>query len=104
MRLRIGAVDLPASGGPGRLGVFNVIDYAAPADGTRAANFGGSYTALVSFDGPSRAKVLLSYGRARSPVRRIRAINCHCYQPDTLRDAWRTRAQVEANLESRDRF
>jgi hypothetical protein len=22
----------------------------------------------------------------------------------TLRDAWRTRAQVEANLESRDRF
>ena len=55
MRLRLGAVDLPASGGPGRIGVFNAIDY-APVNGTRAANFGASYTAVVSFDDPARAK------------------------------------------------
>lgn len=104
MRLRIGAVDLPASGGPGRLGVFNVIDYAAPANGTRTANFGGSYTAVVSFDSPSRAKVLSSYGSSSQPGSPHASDQLPLLSAGTLRDAWRTRAEVEAHLESVDRF
>jgi acyl-homoserine-lactone acylase len=104
MRLRIGAVDLPASGGPGRLGVFDVIDFAPLANGTRAANFGASYMALVSFDRPTRAQVLLSYGASSQPGSPHNSDQLPLLAQGQLRDAWRTRAQVEANLERRDRF
>lgn len=104
MRFRIGSVDLPASGGPGRLGVFNAIDYAALQNGTRAANFGGSYTAVVSFDSPSRAKVLSSYGSSSQPGSPHSNDQLPLLSAETLRDAWRTRAEVEAHLESIDRF
>ena len=104
MRLRLGAVDLPASGGPGRLGIFNVIDYGPLQNGTRAANFGSSYSAVVSFDTPARAKVLLSYGDSSQPGSAHGSDQLSLLSDGVLRDAWRTRAQVEANLESRDQF
>jgi acyl-homoserine-lactone acylase len=104
MRFRIGSVDLPANGGPGRLGVFNAIDYAALQNGTRTANFGGSYTAVVSFDSPSRAKVLSSYGSSSQPGSPHSSDQLPLLSTQTLRDAWRTRAEVEANLESADHF
>ncbi len=104
MRLEIGAVDVPASGGPGRLGVFDVLDFAAAVDGTRAANFGASYIAVVSFDRPAHAKVLLSYGASSQPGSPHNSDQLALLSRGELRDAWRTRAQVEANLESRDRF
>jgi acyl-homoserine-lactone acylase len=104
MRLRIGSVDLPASGGPGRLGVFDVIDFGPIANGTRAANFGASFMALVSFDRPTHAKVLLSYGASSQPGSPHNIDQLPLLAQGKLRDAWRTREAVEANLESRDRF
>jgi acyl-homoserine-lactone acylase len=104
MRLRIGSVDLPASGGPGRLGVFDVIDFGALVNGTRAANFGASFMALVSFDRPTHAKVLLSYGASSQPGSPHNIDQLPLLSQGKLRDAWRTREAVEANLESRDRF
>jgi acyl-homoserine-lactone acylase len=102
MRLRLGSVDLPASGGPGRLGIFNVIDYAPSQDGARAANFGSSYSAVVSFDAPTRARVLLSYGSSSQPGSAHSSDQLALLSAGKLREAWRTRSQVEANLESRD--
>ena len=104
MRLRVGDVDLPASGGPGRLGVFDVIDFAAPKDGRRAANFGDSFIAIVSFDRRARAKVLMTYGNASQSVSPHISDQAPLLARHELRDAWRTRAEVEANLESRDTF
>jgi acyl-homoserine-lactone acylase len=105
MRLRIDGVDLPASGGPGRLGIFDVIDYGPPAgDGTRTANFGDSFVALVSFDGPARAKVLMTYGNASQPGDPHGSDQLPLTMRRELRDAWRTRAEVEANLESRETY
>ncbi len=104
MRLKIGAVDLPASGGPGRLGVFDVLDFAPLHDGTRAAVFGSSYSALVSFDRPTRAKVLLAYGSSSQPGSQHSSDQLALLSAGQLRDAWRTRSDVEANLESRDEF
>jgi acyl-homoserine-lactone acylase len=104
MRLRIGSVDLPGSGGPGRLGVFNVIDYAPLENAARAANFGDSYIALVSFDQPTRAKVLLSYGDSSQPGSPHNSDQLGLLSQGRLRDAWRTRSEVEANLERRDSF
>jgi acyl-homoserine-lactone acylase len=104
MRLKIGTVDLPASGAPGRLGVFDVLDFAPPADGTRAANFGASYMAVVSFDQPTRAKVLLSYGASSQPGSPHNSDQLPLLSQGVLRDAWTTRDAVEANLESRERW
>jgi len=104
MRLRIGSVDLPASGGPGRLGVFDVVDFGPPEQGKRAANFGDTYVALVSFENPVRAKVLLSYGSSSQPGSRHSADQLPLLSAGMLRDVWRSRAEVEAHLESRDSF
>jgi acyl-homoserine-lactone acylase len=104
MRIRLGDKDLPASGGPGRLGVFDVIDYAPPTDGRRAANFGDTFIAAVSFDSPTRAKVLLTYGNASQPGSSHIADQAPLLASHTLRDAWLTRAEVEAHLESRDGY
>ena len=104
MRIRLGDKDLPANGGPGRLGVFDVLDFDPPKGGTRTANFGGTYVALVSFDGPAKAKVLMSYGNASQAGSPHISDQAPLLARQQLRDAWRTRADVEANLEGRDGF
>jgi len=104
MRLRTGGVDLPASGGPGRLGIFDVIDFTPPANGTRTANFGDTFIAIVSFDKPSRAKVLMTYGNASQPGSSHIADQAPLLAKHEYRDAWRTRPEVEANLESTDSY
>jgi acyl-homoserine-lactone acylase len=104
MRIRTGGVDLPASGGPGRLGIFDVIDFAPPENGTRAANVGDSFIAIVTFDGPSRAKVLMTYGNASQPGSPHIADQAPLLARHEYRDAWRTRAEVQANLESQDSY
>lgn len=104
MRLKWGGRDLPASGGPGRLGVFNVIDYAPLDHGVRIANFGSSFVAAISFDSPTRAKVLMSYGQSSQPGSPHAGDQLPLLAQKQMRDAWMTRAEVEANLESRDVF
>ena len=104
MRLVWGGRNLPASGASGRYGVFNVIDYGPAKDGVRAANFGATFVAAVSFDRPTRAKVLMSYGAASQPGSLHVGDQLPLLSQKQMRDAWRTRAQVEANLESRDSF
>jgi len=105
MRIKTDGQDLPASGGPGRLGVFDVIDFAPPAtDGARTANFGDSYIAIVSFDRPSRAKVLMTYSNASQPGSPHTADQAALLAKHQFRDAWRTRAEVQSNLESTDRY
>ena len=104
MRIRVGGTDLPASGGPGRLGVFDVIDFAPTANGTRTANFGDSFIAVVSFARTPRAKVLMTYGNASQAGSAHIADQAPLLATHTLRDAWLTRAEVEAHLESTDRY
>ncbi len=104
MRLKLGSVDLPASGGPGEMGVFDVLKFGPLQHGERASDFGSSYVALVSFGEPLRAKALLSYGSSTQPGTRHRSDQLALVSSGQLRDVWRTRAQVEANLESRDSF
>ena len=104
MRLVWGGRNLPASGASGRYGVLNVIDYSPPKDGVRAANFGATYVAVVSFDRPTRAKVLMSYGASSRPGSPHAGDQLPLLSHKQMRNAWRTRAEVEANLESRDSF
>jgi acyl-homoserine-lactone acylase len=68
-RLRRDTLDLPASGGPGELGIFRVIDFAPLAgDSTRFVATGGDgFVAAVEFSSPIRARALLGYGNASQP-------------------------------------
>jgi acyl-homoserine-lactone acylase len=104
MRLKWGGLDLAASGASGRLGVFNVIDYGLAKDGVRSAMFGASFVAVVSFDSPTRAKVLMSYGQSSQPGSPHAGDQLPLLAAKRMRDAWMTRAEVEAHLESRDIF
>ena len=104
MRLIWGGQNLPASGASGRYGDINVIDYGPLNDGVRAASFGATFVAVVDFAAPTKAKVLMSYGDASQPGSPHLGDQIPLLSAKEMRDAWRTRAEVEAHLESRDVF
>lgn len=102
-RLKRDDVDLPANGATGQLGVFRVTDFSGPSRATRAdATFGDSYVAAVEFSTPLRAQALIGYGNWSQPGSRHRTDQLALYARKELRPVWRTRGEVEANLERRE--
>lgn len=100
-RLRLDARDLPANGGPGRLGIFRVTDFAP--DGARERAVGGdSYVAAIEFGRPVRARALLSYGNSTQAASPHRGDQLELFAKKELRPVWRTRKEVEAHLERRE--
>ena len=94
--------ELAGNGAPGDpLGVFHVIAYRQQG-GSFQALFGDTYVAAVEFtpDGP-RAQVVLSYGNASQPGSPHDGDQLRLIAEKRMRPAWFTRAEVEANLESR---
>lgn len=97
---RIGGV--PGNGAPGDpLGVFHVIMYAQQGQAFEAV-FGDTYVAAVEFTpGGPRAVAVLSYGNASQPGSPHLNDQLRLIAEKRMRPVWRTRADVEANLESR---
>lgn len=104
VRLRYGQQDLPASGGPGLFGIFQVIDIAPAAGGRFQQVAGDTYIAAIEFSNPVRAKVLMTYGNATQPGSPHIADQLPLYLRNELRSVWRTREQIEGHLESRKVF
>ncbi|NER45529.1 MAG: acylase [Symploca sp. SIO1A3] len=106
VRLRYGEVDLPASGAPGGLGSFQVIDVLPPEEvsGKFQAVAGDTYIAAIEFSKPLRAKVLMSYGNATQPGSPHIGDQLSLYIQGELRPVWRTREAIKAHLESRQVF
>ena len=106
-RLQIGKTDLPGNGANGGLGSFRVIRYTPVTKDAalQKATFGDSFVAAVEFgpDGP-RARVLTSYGASSQPGSPHADDQLKLLSEKRFRPALRTRAEVEANLESRDRL
>jgi acyl-homoserine-lactone acylase len=103
-RLRYGNVDLPASGGPGLFGIFQVVDLAPASGGGFQQVAGDTYMAAVEFSNPIRAKVLTTYGNATQPGSPHMGDQLPLYARNELRSVWRTRKEIEAHLESRKVF
>lgn len=103
-RLRRDAVDLPANGGPGALGIFRVAGFEPAADKRFAAVGGDTYVAAIEFSNPVRALALLSYGNASQPGSPHRTDQLTLFARKQLRPVWRTRQDIEAHLESRKIF
>jgi acyl-homoserine-lactone acylase len=105
-RLRRDGLDLPGNGGGGSLGIFRVIEYATDDTTARtdAADFGDSFVAAVEFSTPVRAQALVGYGNASQPGSPHRTDQLSFLSKKELRPVWRTRAEIEKNLESRKAY
>jgi acyl-homoserine-lactone acylase len=66
-RVRRGRVDEPASGCPGALGCFRVLNFAADADGRLRASGGDGWILAVELTNPPRAFSVLAYGQSAKP-------------------------------------
>lgn len=104
MRYRHAGLDLPANGGFGNLGIFRVITFGPLNNKTRSQVHGETYIAAVEFTSPVKAKVLLTYGNSSQPGSPHQADQLPLLARKELRTAWLTRAEVEAHLESRQKF
>ncbi len=106
VRLRYGEVDLPASGAPGGLGSFQVIDVVPPEEvsGKFQAVAGDTYITAIEFSKPLQAKVLMSYGNATQPGSPHIGDQLSLYIQGELRPVWRNREAIKAHLESRQVF
>lgn len=67
VRLRLGPVDLPASGGDVYLGSYRASWHGKDTDGANRVQGGNTFTAIVSFGPRLRAVGLLPYGNATAP-------------------------------------
>jgi acyl-homoserine-lactone acylase len=102
-RLRVGGRDLPGNGGPGSLGVFRAVAYKGD-DNTQSAVMGESFVAVVELGPQIRAQVLTVYGNSSRENSPHRGDQVELFANKQLRDAWLTRAQIEAHLERRESF
>jgi len=66
-RIRLGEIDLPASGGPGGLGCFRVLWFTEAEDGKRKVRGGDGWQLAVEFSDPPRAYSILAYGQSNNP-------------------------------------
>jgi acyl-homoserine-lactone acylase len=101
-RLRQDAVDLPANGGPGELGIFRVVGYKKDADGKFAAAGGDSYVAVIEFGPSVRAMSLVSSGNSSEQGSPHRTDQLKLFAEKKLKPVWRSRLDIEGNLEKRE--
>jgi acyl-homoserine-lactone acylase len=98
-RFRLNDVDLPGDGGPGGLGIFRNVDY---SDGIAVG--GDSYVAALEFSSPVRVRALIAYGNASQEGSPHRTDQIGYMARGELREVWRTRPEIEANLSRRTTF
>jgi acyl-homoserine-lactone acylase len=101
LRYQQTGVDLPASGGSGNLGIFQALYFAPSPDKRFQPILGDTYIAAIEFSKPVRAQVLNTYGNASQPGNSHVGDQLALYARKQLRPVWRTRREIEANLESR---
>ncbi|MGH6690756.1 MAG: penicillin acylase family protein, partial [Gammaproteobacteria bacterium] len=112
-RFRMGDIDVPADGAPGRLGVFRVLAFDPSADGVRVAGrrsrdeplagFGDAWILLVHFTRPVTAWSVLAYGQTTDLASPHSRDQIRLFAGQTLRPVWFSEAGIAANLERRYR-
>ena len=103
MRIRYAGKNLPGNGGPGDpLGVFRVAGYVPSGDGKFELLFGDTWYAALEFGPTLRAKVLLAYGNSTQRGSPHLGDQLDLFSRQEMRDPWRTREEIEANLELRE--
>jgi acyl-homoserine-lactone acylase len=105
-KLQVGAYDEPANGFDGNpFGVFRVlaVDFRETGPGRTAPVVeGDSFIAAVEFSTPVSAQALVTYGNASQPGSPHIGDQLTLAAKGELRPVWRTRGEIEANLELRE--
>jgi acyl-homoserine-lactone acylase len=86
------------------MGAIRTVNPGAFAEGRAAGVNGDTYFAVVEFSTPVRAEALLGYGNWSKTGSRHVEDQLPLLSRKEMRPVWRTRAEVEANLESRKLF
>ena len=86
------------------MGIFRVITFGNDHGKTRSQSHGETWISAVEFSSPVKARVLMTYGNSSQPDSPHAKDQLPLLVKKQLRTAWTTKAEVEANLESRDRF
>lgn len=103
-RLRYGSIDLPANGGPGKLGIFRVLNFVPNDQGQFESSDGDTFTAAIEFSNPVRAMALTSYGNATQPHSAHVGDQLKAFSQKQLRPVWRSRQEILAHLAERQTF
>jgi acyl-homoserine-lactone acylase len=101
IRLHRGALDLPANGAPSAMGAIRTATFRKIVDGKAVIEHGDTFYAVVEFSKPQRAEALLGYGNwSREGSKHIED-QLPLASREEMRPVWRSRKDIEANLESR---
>ncbi len=94
-----GAQQLPASGGLGKLGSFQVVEIAPTNNEKFKVVAGDSYIAAIEFSQPVKAKSLTVYGNSSQPNSLHNGDGLPLYASKELHDVWRKPREVKSHLE-----
>lgn len=97
-----GTLELPGNGGHGRMGVFRTMQFAKKNGNKFFASHGETFVCAIEFGTPQRAQCALGYGNASQPGSKHIEDQLPLMAEKKLHLVWRTRAEVEANLERRE--
>jgi acyl-homoserine-lactone acylase len=100
----LNGVDLPGNGGYGGIGVFRVVTWGPLQDGIKTPIHGDGFTIALEFTNPIHAKSLVSYGDSSQPGSPHHTDQLPLFEHKQWRDVWRTRSEIEANLERKESF
>lgn len=104
LRFRRGSTDVPGNGAPSQLGAIRTIGVSAFKDGKVEAVSGDTFYAVIEYSTPQRAEALLNYGNWSKKGSKHVEDQLPLASRKELRPVWRTKAEIEANLESRKVF
>ncbi|MDJ0729845.1 MAG: acylase [Crocosphaera sp.] len=102
VRMRVGDQDIPARGGPGELGSFQVLGIQATQDKKFQVIFGDSFMMAVEFSDPIQAQGLTVYGNATQPNSPHRGDQLSLYGQGKMRPLWRDRTTIQQHLELKE--
>jgi acyl-homoserine-lactone acylase len=108
-RIRLGDVDLPATGADGAYGLFHVVVCRPAADGKRVVGTaergkpmvggGDGFMFAVEFSRPPRAYSLLAYGQTSNPASRHSTDQAGLFAKGQFKPVRFTEADIKAHLE-----
>jgi acyl-homoserine-lactone acylase len=101
VRLHRGSSDLPGNGAPSIMGAIRTADFSPFVNGRTEINRGDTYYAVIEFSTPVHAEALLGYGNWSKTGSKHVDDQLPLASKKQLRPVWRTRTEIEANLESR---
>ncbi len=98
-RFERGTKDLPGNGGAGRLGLFRTMTFGKKKDNKFYPSHGESFVCAIEFSSPQNANCVLSYSNSTMPAAGHIDDQLPLMVEKKLHPVWRTRQQIEANLE-----